>query len=267
MPNIKLLDKDGNAFTAATDEQAQQALQSGAFQLAPLAAPVPSNPPTELKAPPEPVVIPKKPEQTKFIDHSNEELNKLDAGNDELVPVVEKEKPLPAGQEPYFVNLKDKQGNEVPVAEDQADRLVASGTHTVLFLFGRGQDVGFQKAIDGSPRKRHHVRFWALSIEEGEETLGTPEFWLNIDRPPLDAPALWVGAGTKDTGISLTRFTFQITHRTDADADAERDFIVSELTRVSAIMSVTSYAAGQSLRVGRVNRYVTDGELAAASLA
>ena len=66
--------------------------------------------------------------------------------------------------------------------------------------------------------------------------MGTPEFWLNIDRPPLDAPALWVGAGTKDTGISLTRFTFQITHRTDVDADAERDFIVGELKRVGAIV-------------------------------
>ncbi len=138
---------------------------------------------------------------------------------------------------------------------------------STLFLFGRGQDVGFQKAIDGSPRKRHHIRFWALALEEGEETLGTPEFWLNIDRPPLDAPALWVGAGTKDTGISLTKFTFQITHRTDADADAERDFIVGELKQAGAIVGVTSYTAGQSLRLGRVNRYVTDGEVAAASLA
>jgi hypothetical protein len=32
-----------------------------------------------------------------------------------------------------------------------------------LYLFGRGQDIGFQKAIDNSPRKRHHVRFWALT--------------------------------------------------------------------------------------------------------
>jgi LssY C-terminus len=138
---------------------------------------------------------------------------------------------------------------------------------STLFLFGRGQDVGFQKAIDGSPRKRHHIRFWALSLEQGEETLGTPEFWLNTDRPALEAPALWVGAGTKDTGIWLTRFTFQITHATDADTNAERDFIVSELKRVGAIDSVTSYTAGQRLRAGRVNRYITDGEVAAASLA
>ena len=138
---------------------------------------------------------------------------------------------------------------------------------STLYLFGRGQDVGFQKAIDGSPRKRHHVRFWALSIEQAEETLGTPEFWLNIDRPPPEASALWVGAGTKDTGISFTRFTFQVTHATDSDTNAERDFIVSELERVGAIESLTSYAAGQRLLAGRVNHYVTDGEVAAASLA
>ena len=32
---------------------------------------------------------------------------------------------------------------------------------STLYLFGRGQDVGFQKEIDNSPRKRHHIRFWA----------------------------------------------------------------------------------------------------------
>ena len=55
---------------------------------------------------------------------------------------------------------------------------------STLYLFGRGQDVGFQKAIDMSPRKRHHVRFWSLSLEQTEETLGTAEFWFNTDRPP-----------------------------------------------------------------------------------
>ena len=41
---------------------------------------------------------------------------------------------------------------------------------STLYLFGRGQDVGFQKAIDNSPRKRHHIRFWALSLARAEET-------------------------------------------------------------------------------------------------
>ena len=48
---------------------------------------------------------------------------------------------------------------------------------STLYLFGRGQDVGFQKAIDNSPRKRHHIRFWALSLAHPEFKLGTASFW------------------------------------------------------------------------------------------
>jgi len=138
---------------------------------------------------------------------------------------------------------------------------------STLYLFGRGQDIGFQKAIDDSPRKRHHVRFWALGIERAEETLNTPKFWLNADRPPLAAPALWVGAGTRDTGFSLTKFTFQVTHATDDDANAERDFIMGELKRVGVIGAVRRHREGERVETGRVNRYVTDGEVAAAWLA
>ena len=138
---------------------------------------------------------------------------------------------------------------------------------STLYLFGRGQDIGFQKAIDGSPRKRHHIRFWALSIERAEETLNTADFWLNTDRPPLDAPALWVGAGTRDTGFSLTKFTFQVTHATDSDTNAERDFILGELKRSQAIDKVTWHRQGERLDAGRVNHYVSDGEVAAANLA
>ncbi len=137
---------------------------------------------------------------------------------------------------------------------------------STLYLFGRGQDIGFQKAIGGSPRKRHHVRFWASNFEPGEHELAKPEFWLNTDRPPEDAQVLWVGAGTKDTGISVTRLSFQITHATDSDTNAERDFIVGELSQYGVIGDVTLHQAGQHLRPKRVNHYVTDGEVAAAAL-
>ena len=137
---------------------------------------------------------------------------------------------------------------------------------STLYLFGRGQDIGFQKPIDDSPRKRHHVRFWALSLEHAEETLNTAEFWLNADRPPLDKPALWAGAGTRDTGFSLTRFTFQVTHATDDDTNAERDFIVGELKRAGAIGAVRWHGEGERIETGRVNHYVADGEVAAARL-
>ena len=67
--------------------------------------------------------------------------------------------------------------------------------------------------------------------------------------------------------MSFTRFTFKVTHKTASDTNAERDLIVSELKRVGAVARVASYQAGQSLEAGRVNHYVTDGEVAAASLA
>jgi hypothetical protein len=137
---------------------------------------------------------------------------------------------------------------------------------STLYLFGRGQDIGFQKAIDDSPRKRHHIRFWALSTTRAEETLGTASFWLNTDRPPETARVYWVGAGTRDTGFSLTRLTFQITHATDSDTNVERDFIVAELNRIRVIADATSYMAGQPLGTARVNHYVTDGEVTMATL-
>jgi hypothetical protein len=145
------------------------------------------------------------------------------------------------------------------------NRSYPAAPFSTLFLFGRAQDVGFQKAIDMSPRKRHHVRFWALSLERDDEPLNNPEFWLNADRPPIDGPALWVGAGTRDTGLSFTKFTFQFTHATADDVNTERDLIISELKRIGAIGDVVLRRAGETL-VARVNHYVTDGDVAAAKL-
>jgi hypothetical protein len=138
---------------------------------------------------------------------------------------------------------------------------------STLYLYGRGQDIGFQKAIDNSPRKRHHIRFWALSLARAEATVGTASFWLNTDRPPHDAHVLWVGAGTKDTGFSLTRLTFQITHATDSDTNAERDYISAELRNNRVIQDVNSYRSGQRLPLEPVNHYITDGDVTVARLA
>lgn len=137
---------------------------------------------------------------------------------------------------------------------------------STLFLFGRGQDVGFQRAIDDSPRKRHHVRFWGLPPDRAEQALDTRAFWNAAPRPQEGESVLWVGAATRDTGISLTRLTFQITHATDADTNEERDFIISELQSHQVIENVHSYASGERLAIGRVNRYVTDGEVSVADL-
>jgi LssY C-terminus len=135
-----------------------------------------------------------------------------------------------------------------------------------LFLFGRSQDIGFQRPIDNSPRKRDHVRFWALTLDRSEEDVGTADFWLNTDRPPAEDRVLWVGAGTRDTGFSLTRLTFQITHATDSDTNAERNYILDELSKSGLIGEVVLHQCGERLAVKHVNRYVTDGEIAFATL-
>jgi hypothetical protein len=137
---------------------------------------------------------------------------------------------------------------------------------STLYLYGRGQDVGFQKAIDNSPRKRHHIRFWALSLHRAQALLGTASFWLNTDRPPDHAQVFWIGAGTKDTGFSLTRLTFQITHATDSDTNMERDFIIGELRQTGGVGEVTSCQPRQKLAADRVNHYVTDGQITVATL-
>ena len=138
---------------------------------------------------------------------------------------------------------------------------------STLYLFGRGQDIGFQRAIDNSPRKRHHIRFWALSQKSARATWGTADFWLNTERPPGDERVLWIGAGTRDTGLSLTRLSFQITHATDSDTNAERDYIVGELRKNRSIEAVKVYKAGENLLAERVNHYITDGEITLAILA
>jgi hypothetical protein len=137
---------------------------------------------------------------------------------------------------------------------------------STLYLFGRGQDIGFQKAIGDSPRKRHHIRFWALNLKRAEATIGTADLWLKAHRPPDHERVYWVGAGTRDTGFSLTQLTFQITHATDSDTNVERDFIIAELRNLNVIGDVNSYQAQQHFPAAHVNHYVTDGHVVAASL-
>ena len=79
---------------------------------------------------------------------------------------------------------------------------------STLYLFGRGQDIGFQKAIDNSPRKRHHIRFWASSLARAEDALATANFWLNTDRPAEIERVLWVGGATLGA-VRLDDFKFQ----------------------------------------------------------
>lgn len=74
-----------------------------------------------------------------------------------------------------------------------------------LYLFERSQDIGFQKAITKSPHKRHHVRFWGLNLEHLENEIADSSFWHAVNLFSEEEQLLWIGAATRDIGLSLTR--------------------------------------------------------------
>lgn len=100
-----------------------------------------------------------------------------------------------------------------------------------LYLFGRKQDLAFQKVIENSPTHRHHVRFWACHLDGPEAFHKDVHFWKRFHKPSHDNESrqLWVGAASKDVGIMPVRHNAQLTHMIDPDTNAERDLIVQDL--------------------------------------
>lgn len=99
-----------------------------------------------------------------------------------------------------------------------------------LYLFGRRQDLGYQKPIGDNPSHRHHVRFWACHLEGPDAFHHHVHFWNRFHRPGKKfGRQLWVGAASKDVGIMPIRHNAQLTHLVDPDTNAERDLIVNDL--------------------------------------
>ena len=55
-----------------------------------------------------------------------------------------------------------------------------------LYLFGRKEDLAFEKPVGNSPKERHHVRFWQMA------------------KAYDDRPA-WIGSAAYDIGVELSR--------------------------------------------------------------
>lgn len=118
-----------------------------------------------------------------------------------------------------------------------------------LYLYGRKQDLVFQQAVAGTPRKRHHVRFWKVDKSQ------------SIDKIPTN---LWLGAATYDNDISFSFFTGQITHAIDPDTDAERDYIISSLKQVKLIKKlheIKQYVPAYEHWNGDGRKFFTSGSL------
>ena len=132
------------------------------------------------------------------------------------------------------------------------DRPYADAPVSPLFVFGRKQDLAFEKPVGHNASHRHHVRFWK-SAEYGR------------DRLPL-----WLEAVTYDRSVGLSHRTGQITHHIGADLDAERDGLFADLGRdgwLTEEFQVTGVGATLLGRNGGGDRYYTDGELTIGVLA
>ena len=77
-----------------------------------------------------------------------------------------------------------------------------------LFVFGRSQDVAFQKARDNI-NERNHLRMWMSPLRFE----GTP---------------VWLGQISRDIGVRLTAKTI-MTHKVDPDVDETREYLVENL--------------------------------------
>lgn len=126
------------------------------------------------------------------------------------------------------------------------DRPYPEAPVSPLFVFGRKQDLAFEKPAGDSARHRHHVRFWK-STDLGKD--GLP---------------LWIGAVTFDRSVGLSHRTGQITHHIAPDVDAERDGLIADLRRagrLKVLYQVTGVGATLLGRNGGGDLYYTDGEV------
>lgn len=120
---------------------------------------------------------------------------------------------------------------------------------STLTLFGRRQDVAYQQEVKGNPKQRHHVRFWH-----------TPPGWLLPGGTRVD----WLGAGTYDTNVGLSLFTFQVTHRIDENTDIERDYIIDSVQTTEpriVVRDLPNFTTGYHSRNGGGDQFITDGNL------
>lgn len=76
-----------------------------------------------------------------------------------------------------------------------------------LMLFGRRQDLAFEREFGPDPDRRQHVRLWKIP---GSDTR-------------------WLAGATFDASVGLSRETGQVTHHIAPDVDDERDRLARDL--------------------------------------
>jgi hypothetical protein len=144
------------------------------------------------------------------------------------------------------------------------EKLYRNAPFSTLYLFGRSQDLGFQKPLDNNPLHRHHVRFWETTFNVDTQFRDDVFFWkLQHDSEDQQRP-FWVGAASLDTGFAFIRHNAQLTHMIHPDTNAERALIVKDLKKAGLVKKTHTVVIDNPYKLrNRVWRGIlhTDGKL------
>ena len=119
-----------------------------------------------------------------------------------------------------------------------------------LFLFGRKEDLAFERPGD-NVRHRDHIRVWKTGHRAGD---GRPR---------------WIASGTRDIKVELKKTDYLPTHGISPDVDVERDLVVSELAQAGFVVGearTTGFGQETQGVNGGGDPYITDGEVAVVTL-
>lgn len=117
---------------------------------------------------------------------------------------------------------------------------------SILYLFGRKQDFGYELAEPiAMVASRHHFRIWKAAFTwNGQE--------------------VWVGAGTHDIGFAKDKRNNGLTHKIDPAVDGERDNIGSTLQKANKAKTMAYYLPPDPVKEARNatgDGYHSDGRL------
>jgi hypothetical protein len=115
-----------------------------------------------------------------------------------------------------------------------------------LYLWGRRQDVAFQKAR-GTIHRRNHLRLWLSPFR-------------------LESREVWVGQVSRDIGVKFTTKTWNLTtHAIDPDIDDSRENVIGDLLQSRRVALITYLPGSQASTAEEPARnlmddpYYTDG--------
>jgi hypothetical protein len=88
---------------------------------------------------------------------------------------------------------------------------------SALYVFGRPQDIAFQRARDNI-HERNHLRLWMTSMR-------------------YEGKPVWIGQISRDIGVRFTKKTIT-THKIDPDVDETREFLAENLAYSQALQKI-----------------------------